>query len=222
LWYSNNMKRKSFSDEGIVYPFFRWFFNKLECLSLLKIITQLVNLCRKDHNGWQPSRRCIDIYVITWILVIGIVSVVVIPCLSLSNNGYIQPAWIQCLLTALMTWRLIDILQRWWHLVFVPPFEAKAPRIIILVFINYIEMVIAFGAIGFLNHYLPYYVSPNEVSIWDAFRASVGILTPLGVTLIPNTWTSGFLFYIEYAVGFFFLVVIINVVLAYLTDAKKN
>jgi len=101
------------------------------------------------------------------------------------------------------------------------PITAKAPRIVILVITNYLEIAIAFGIIGFLQHYQPYYIVPGQVQVVDGIRASIGVLTPLGVPSVPQTWSAGTLFYFEYVLGLLFLVVVINVVLTFITREKS-
>jgi hypothetical protein len=92
-----------------------------------------------------------------------------------------------------------------------------------LVLLNYVEIFIAFGIMGFLWQQWPYYrPGEGEIQITDALRASFGILTPLGLSSLPQMWRTSILFYSEYAVGLFFLVIIINIALSQLNSKPKN
>lgn len=213
------MKPKFSADEGIVYPAAYRVFYGLRYISFLALI-QL--LAKRFNKKWGQSHCFVDAYVLFWLFIIGIGSVIVLHVLCDLDGTCIYPTALRISILVLLVCRLIDILQSWWRVLFIPPFKAKVPRIVILVLMNYLEIVIAFGVIGFLLQLQPYY-NPlaGEIQILDGLRASAGILTPLGVPSIPQTWTTGVLFYLEYATGLFFLVVIINVVLSYLTNQRK-
>jgi len=136
-------------------------------------------------------------------------------------SGYDYPQLMKIFFITILSLRLVDIIQTWWHLTFVPKLEAKAPRIIFIVLLNYIEIAIIFGVIGHLCKSWPYYTD-SQLQIWDALRWSVGTLTPLGIAEKPSDISKAALFYTEYAIGLFFLVVIINVVISFLTKDIKE
>jgi hypothetical protein len=210
-----SMKPKCSANEGIIYPAVYFLFHCLYYLSLLTHIQLLVNMFNKN---WRPSHRFVDAYILSWFFVAEIGSVVFLQFVRSPDDVFIYPTFI----SALLIWRLVDIMQRWWHVLFVPPYNAKVPRIIILTLINYVEIVIIFGVVGFLCKIQPYYSPPGEIQVLDGVRASLGILTPLGIPSIPQTWSTGVLFYAEYATGLAFLVVVINVVLSHLTNSRSE
>lgn len=193
-------------EKGWIYPLgYRVF-------QILKWVSPL-NWLLKANKGWIDSRRVVDTYVASWVCVsISIFCVLqwgdmsVIPILSV-------------VLTILLALRLFDILQAWVKTLFIPPFaKSSAPRLIILALLNYIEVTIIFGVIGFLFRLAPYYEQTEKYShiqAIDGLRASFGIVTPLGVGDLPSAFTSGALYYVEYVIGLLFLLIIINRVLGY-------
>lgn len=218
-WYLIHMMPKVSADEGIVYPFIYRFFTYLGNISPLTIIGLII---KRFNKKWEPSSLFVDLYVLFWFFIVGWGSVFTLHSMWSVSNQQNYPVLLSVIFVLLLLWRLIDILQRWWHVLFVPPLNAKAPRIIILVLINYLEVVIVFGVIGFLGKISPYYNPPSEIQVWDGLRASVGILTPLGIPNVPSTWHTGILFYVEYIIGLIFLVVVINLALSQIKNLPKK
>jgi len=190
--------RKIGHQEGVAYPILCCVFLGLKYLSILTYL--------KCKESWSQSRAVVDLYVIAWLgLGLGF--------LFLLHLCPFQ--WVRYLILALAMLRVLDIVQAWWNIYFVPPYDARAPRNIVLTLVNYAELVFAFAIVGFVLTCPPYF-EQGSIEIWGALRASFRTMTPLGLTEEPPTLPKGALFYLEYVLGLIFLVVLINIVLSYM------
>ena len=202
---TNTEEKPTFDrDEGWLYPLVYHVFRILGWLSPLNMLL----LVKKK---WVGSHIVVDSYVAIWVgLSIGVFYILQLGCVL------VLPVW-SWILTGFLAWRLIDILQAWFKTILLPPFgKTSAPRLIILALLNYIEITVIFGVIGFLFQAAPYYEQlKGRIQVVDGVRASFGIVTPLGVGDLPSTFTVGAIFYIEYVIGLLFLLIIINRVLGY-------
>lgn len=207
------------SKYGFIYPIICWAFFILSFLSLMTYL--------KSIRAWKESDilKFIDIYVLIN-LIVGVTLSFIINMTWPKNSNDLIPVWISWPAMAYALLRILDIIQAWWNTYFVRPYKAKAPRNIILLVLNYIEIAIAFAIIGLLMNIAPYNL--NSAAAWPmlgALRASLLTLTPMGPSegsppmfLDPGGW----FFYVEYAVGLAFLIVIINVVLSYMAPDKAE
>lgn len=215
------MRPRCSASEGFIYPVAYIIIMGLRHLSILTYIQIPVEkYCYKrqlTNKELWPNRFVVDAYVFGWFIIeLGFVAVC---CWRYTFDGaFIQPTWVRYVMLVVAIYRLIDIFFAWLRVLVIPPLDAKSPRIILLTLLNYIETIVVFGVIGFLLHQWPYYRPIGEIQIADALRASFGILTPLGVSSLPEIWTTGLLFYFEYAFGLFFLIIIINIAVSHLTS----
>lgn len=189
---------KIHAKEGVVYPILCYIFLALKYFSILTYLK-----CKKN---WSQSYIVVDLYVTAWFCV-GVVFLFLVHLCPFE--------WVRYLILALAMLRVLDIIQAWWNIYFVPPYDARAPRNIVLTLMNYAELVIAFAIVGFVFSWPPYF-EHGSMEIWGAFRASFRTMTPLGLTQEPPTLPKGALFYLEYVLGLIFLVVLINIVLSYM------
>lgn len=205
------------NKEGFVIPIINHFFRFLEKYSILT--------CLKNRKPvWEKSRFLVDAYVLCW-LILSIVYIFAFHYWHSFAGNYLAYNILIVLILVLAIYRLVDISQAWWNRYFVPPYEAKAPRNIILTFMNYWEIIVAFAIVGLFFNWPPYYPEGGQgVSGWaimTALRESVRIASSLGLRREPPTLWSGALFWVEFFFGFFFLAVIITVVVSYLRNNHK-
>ncbi len=202
------MKPRFGSYYGYIFPAFYYFQRVINKLSFL---TWIQCISKKSGKGWGYSRRFVDIYVSLWIVLIILLFIRLV---IYSTNPV--PYYLTVIIYIVYTWRFVDIFQAWLDVFIKEKRQHIPPRTILLALANYFEVVTIFGAIGFLLKVAGYYdASKGAIQAADGFRYSFGVITPLGVFAQPGTWSGGWLFYIEYCVGLFFLVVILTRVLGY-------
>jgi hypothetical protein len=152
--------------------------------------------------------RAVEAYVLFWL----VIEVVFITSLLPNCTIYICPT----ALIIICCIRLIEIFRVWLDVLIVGMGDiASAPRLLILVLINYCEIIIIFAIITFLyqNHFPP----PFE-SIQNSLVYSFDIMLPT-MSISPFhqrlTCCASAIFYSEIVFGLLFIVVIIQRVLSY-------
>lgn len=208
---NNKLKPRFNRYYGYIYPLFYYIhfvINKLSPLTIIQFIFRKIGKC------WGYSRLFVDIYVSLWVVLVGALFSQLI---TYSTSPI--PCYLMVIILILYGWRFIDIFQAWMDIIIKEERQHLPPRTILLAIVNYIELAVIFGAVGFLLKLEGYYnENAGAIQAVDGLRYSFGVITPLGVFTQPGTWSGGWLFYIEYCVGLLFLVVILNRVLAYLRN----
>lgn len=194
-------------NDGLILPFFTGIMNIVSNFTL-------ISLCNYLFRRNRPyNQRFVDLYIILWSIFI-ISTCIYLDCLYRANPHLAEhniPIVLKHTIIAFCAWRIIDILQAWYYVLLGPNYRGNPRRTIFLTLWNYVETTILFGIIGYLikspTHILK---DLGSIQIIDAIRYSFGIITPLGITDIPDSFREGYLFYPEYLVGLFFLIVIIS------------
>jgi len=127
----------------------------------------------------------------------------------------------------LLIWRLLNILGAWLHVFIVGPGDVKSPpRTLLLVLINYLELVVMFGFAAFVFKYSFYDSSALTYqtfsSILHSLRYSVGIMTTIGSSFEPHGCVGFALFFLEIFFGLLFIAVVIQRALSYFINRESS
>ena len=199
--------RKCFlkKSHGLILPIVRFIFTLFRYLSLMTLFRVFF------YRKW--NQRHVDIYLLIWFL-FYISSYFYLDYLF-KNSGYI-PDLIYTLLVVFCILRIIDVVQTWFHVLLIPPHAGISQRVLILTVWNYMEIAVLYGILGYLFQAYGYYnISSGNIQVADSIRFSLGIVTPLGILDNPKTWTGGIMFYTEYLLGLFFLIIVITKAVSY-------
>jgi len=125
----------------------------------------------------------------------------------------------------LLIWRLSNILGAWLHVFIVGPGDVKSPpRTLLLVLINYFELVVIFGFAALVLKYSFYDSSvltyQTFSSILHSLRYSVGIMTTIGSSFEPYGCVGFTLFFLEIFFGLLFIAVVIQRALSYFVPGR--
>ncbi len=192
-------------SHGLILPIIRFIFTLLRYISLITLFR--VIFYRK------LNQRHVDIYLAIW-LIFYISSYYYLD--HLFHNEIPISYFVFTLFSTLCILRIVDILQTWFHVLLIPPHAGNSQRILILTVWNYFEIAILYGILGYLFQAYGYYdIANSNIQIADSIRFSLGIVTPLGIPNIPKTWTDGIIFYTEYLLGLFFLIIVVSKAVSY-------
>lgn len=173
--------------------------NFLNFVSPLTIIGRFAKRVRQSHLA-------VEIYVVVWFFMLMLIAWLVwafdpLPLVPL------------IVVTAILVWRQLDILQAWFSTFLKVRINALSPvRSLVLATINYLELAVVFGVLTFLYRFGNF--NPGVVSITESLRHSIGVITTIGSRFDPASLVGGLLYYSEIVFGLAFLIVIIARVLS--------
>jgi len=187
------------SGRGFLLTGLRWFLWALNIPMPLTFVRLL--LCFQKPR--QPLQRWhIELYVLVWL----IVEILILRFLSSPN----------CWCLFVVTWRLIDILQTQYRL----SFTGKEPiviaaRSLLLVLINYAEILMIFSVIYFTQQ--EHFVQPFDCTL-NSFEYSISVFIPL-IDIIqthsPINCLGKIIFYFEILSSLFIHILIIQRVMSF-------
>jgi len=182
-------------------PFFTCLFNQLhKCCTVMGWIECLKPNCR-------GNRACVEIYILSWLAII--LSIFFLNLLPV-------PECVKCIFLLLVFLRLFDIVLTAVHLTFfryeTPTFPARS---LILLFINYIEIILIFSTVNFI-------CGSNFSTIYSSFHFSVDVFVPLISIDSHRLPIPYYLFLIQIGVSFIIHITIIQRVLSYFAVQRLN
>lgn len=210
------------SSPGFIFPFIKWLFDRIlwGWLSLNywliayrfdKKETRAINGGHMRRYCHLRKRRyyCVDGYVVSW-FALGIIFFLAL----LLSDGLDQQPILRFVFAIILCYRLFDIFQAWVNMFLLEhdPQLRDPNRNLVLAFIGYLEIVIAYSVLAFLfkNGFKNVSTALTFGDIVESLRYSLGILTTLGSNWEPSAFNGYSILCTQLTFGLLFVVIVIQ------------
>lgn len=194
-------------NRGFILFGVRWLFFLLDILMPL-IILRIAFCCRACSGHLSEDRKwLIEIYNLVFFAI------------AIAVLYFVNPSWLCCWINffiIIFIWRLIDIFQSGFYLSFlrkIPP-GLLPGRSLILILINYAEIIFIFAVIYFVN--IEHFIHLEDT--FDSLKYSASVFIPFINTynyVNPQTYVGNLIFYAEIVLSLFIHLFIVGRVLSY-------
>lgn len=225
--YLNSRWRSISRRKGFIVPFlltvFFDFLKLFSFLEFLRYIARRICLTRKIPSKWfwrwLSLWRClntqfaVEVYVLLGLLIVETTFF----CLLWDNPSRASSLLFYWFANILLILKSIEIFQTWFNIHIIRIAEpASAPRLLVLIFINYIELIIIFSVLSFLHQGC---FSPAFGSLQNSLLFTLNTFIPfdlnLGLDFIPKGLCGYLMFFTEILFTLLFILIIIGRTLAY-------
>jgi len=202
------MKEQSGS---FIVPLLARLFNAMKYVSILELV-------RCIFGVWR-SYRAVERFVLCWLGVELLFLGLLFGFPAISNRLIF---FIPVILLLIL--RLLDLLQVSFNVLLFDRIRAgrdykiaSPTRLLVLNIINYMELAVIFGVIGFLvrNSF-----HPEFQSVWHSLYYSISVVTTLGLSVELVAWQSRVMFLSEITLGLVFILLIIGRAISLLPPVK--
>ena len=202
------MKKQSGS---FIVPLLTRLFGLMKYVSILEIV-------RRVFGVWK-SYRAVETFVLCWLGVELLFFGLLFGFPTMSNKLiFLIPVIL------LLVLRLLDLIQVSFNVLLFDRVRvgrdykiASPTRLLTLNLINYVEVSVIFGVMGFLARDA---FNPSFGSVWHSFYHSISVVTTLGSSVEPIALQSRAMFLSEITIGLVFILLIIGRAISLLPSVK--
>jgi len=167
----------------------------------------------------KKSCKCVKEHSVVEIYVAGFLFAEIVILLSVKSQ--IPPLWAVILITIFLGFRLVDVAQSWVNIFLVKP-EAGIlypVRSLILVLINYIELILSLSVLGYIWNSI---FNPAIDTLAKSILFTLGTMTAIGSKYEPVSFGAWAIYIAEIGFGLFFLIVVIVRTLTFFEAKRKD
>jgi len=204
----SKLKKELGTDEGWLLGLAERFdYISSEKLSLLNWIT-------KWKPEWYGNVSVVESYIVGWFFVelIAFIVLGVFPHIRLQTP-------VVTLILVIIAYRWYNIIVDWFHRHILTGRITSPVRTLLLIFINFAEMLLIFAIVNFLEASL---FVPALFSILNSLDYTIRIMTTLGWDIYQPVKFGYVLFYVQVFTGIGTIVIILGSVMSYFTKDSRD
>lgn len=215
-------RRKGFIVPFLLTVFFDFLrlFSVLECL---RYATRRICVTREPSSKWfwrwlslwrsLNTQLAVEVYVLVSIVIVELIFFF----LLWDNPSRASSLLFYWFANILLVLKLVEIFQTWFNIHIIRIAQiASAPRLLVLILINYVELIIIFSVLSLLHQGC---FSPEFGCLQNSLLFTLNTLIPfdlsLGINFIPIRLCGYLMFFTEILFTLLFILIVISRTLAY-------